>query len=97
MSILEKFTKQPEEVQDYDISFVDWLAGFSDTGVSHVVTIDAGITMISSVLNAGIVKVWISGGVSGVSYKVTATLTTVGSGGIARVKQAEILIKVKEV
>ena len=60
---------------------------------SHVATVDTGITQStpSSVTN-GVAKVWLSGGLHGKTYKVTVTLTTVGG----RIKQVEILIKVKE-
>lgn len=92
MSILGKFTKQPGDTQDYSISYVDWLAGMSDTGLSHTVTVDTGITLGSSTLSGGVVTVWLSGGTDGNTYKVTCTLTTTGG----RVKQAEILVKVKE-
>ena len=90
---LARFTKQPADLQDYDIDFTEWLAGFADTGASHVVAVDTGITKVSSTLVAGVVKVWLSGGLDGTSYKITATLTTTGG----RVKQAEVTIKVKEV
>lgn len=95
MAILDKYTKQPADVQDYDISYVDWLAALGTTAASVVVTADAGITQPqAAAVSGGVVKVWISGGTDGQSYKVTSTLTTTGSP--ARVKQAEILIKVKE-
>jgi hypothetical protein len=92
MSILATFTKQPADVQDYDIDYSEWLAGFSDTGSSATVTVDTGITLNMYTLLNGVVKVWLAGGTSGETYKVTTTLTT--SGG--RTKQAEIRIKVKE-
>jgi hypothetical protein len=92
---LEKFEKQPADVQDYDISYVDWLADLSDTASSVLVTTDTGITQPTAATVAlGIVKIWLSGGTSGVTYKVTCTLTTASSP--ARVKQVEILVKVKE-
>lgn len=93
MPILAKFAKQPADVQDYDISFTDWLAGYLDTGASQVTSVEPGITLLTSMLLNGVVKVWLSGGLTGASYKVTTTLTTTGG----RVKQAEIVIKVKEV
>lgn len=92
MAILEKFEKQPADVQDFDISYVDWLADMADTAVSSVVTTDPGIVLDSHSLTNGVVKVWLSGGTSGVSYKVTATLTTTAG----RVKQSEIVVKVRE-
>ena len=48
MAILGKATKQPIEVQAYDISFVDWLTALSDTAASHTVTAETGITIDSS-------------------------------------------------
>lgn len=93
MSILEKFTKQPAETQDYDIDYTDYLKSMSDTPLSFTVSADAGITVVASMLVGKVVKVYLSGGVDGTSYKVTALLTTAGG----RVKEGEILIKVKEV
>ena len=92
MAILEKFSKQPLDVQDYDVSYVEWLDSLSDTAVSCAVVVEPGITLDAFGLSAGVVKVWLSGGTTGASYKVTTTVTTTGG----RVKEAEIVIKVKE-
>lgn len=92
MSVLARFTKQPVEVQDYDIDFTDYLTALSDTAVSHVVSVETGLTLMASNLTSGIVKVFVSGGVDGNQYKVSATITTAGG----RVKQGDIIIKVRE-
>ncbi|CDS48906.1 Phage protein [Polaromonas sp. CG9_12] len=95
MPILAKFEKQPADEQDYDISFVDWLAALSDTAPgpnSVLATADPGITLSDVSLRDGVVKVWLSGGSDGTTYKVTVTLTTVNG----RIKQVEIKVKVKE-
>ena len=102
MAILQTFTKQPADVQDYDIDFREWLAGLSDTAPGPAsstpganclaVTADAGITIDFYTLAGGVVKVWLSGGISGTTYKISATLTTTGG----RTKQDEIKVKVKE-
>ena len=92
MAILEKFSKQPLDVQDYDVSYVEWLDSLSDTAVSCAVVVEPGIRLDAFGLFAGAVKVWLSGGTTGSSYKVTTTVTTTGG----RVKEAEIVIKVKE-
>lgn len=92
MSILAKFTKQPVEVQDYDIDFNSYLASQSDTASAHAVMADSGITVASSNLTAGVVKVFVSGGVDGGQYKVSASITTAGG----RLKQGDILIRVRE-
>lgn len=92
MAILETFTKQPGETLDYDISFAEFLAGYADTGLSATVTAAAGITLDFFSLTQGVVKVWLSGGTTGQSYKVTVRLTTTGG----RIKEDEIVIKIKE-
>jgi hypothetical protein len=95
MSILAKFEKQPADVQDFDIDFTEWLTGMADTApgpTGSTVTAETGLTVVASVLANGVVKVWTSGGTDGVTYKITATLNTVGG----RTKQAEIKVKVKE-
>ena len=92
MSILGTFIKQPADVLDYDIDYRDWLADRSDTLQSATVTAETGLTVSSFVIVQGVVKVFLSGGTDGGSYKVTCTATTAGG----RVKQAEIRINVKD-
>jgi hypothetical protein len=92
MAILATFDKQPAEVQDYDVSFVNWLAALGDTGASATATATTGITLVSTTFTSGVVKVWLSGGVDGQSYTVVINVTTTGG----RVKQSEIVIKVKD-
>lgn len=92
MPILETFQKQPADVQDYDIDFTEWLAGFGDIGLSLVVQADTGITVVSQEFANGVAKVWLSGGTTGMTYKITARVTTTGG----RVKEVEIRIRVKE-
>lgn len=92
MAILGKFTKQPGESQDYDISFVEWLAALADTAQSMTVTAETGITLGTTQLSAGVVKVWLSGGTHGTKYKVTVAITTAAG----RVKEDEVVIQVKE-
>lgn len=93
MSILATFDKQPADVQDYDIDFGPYLTGLGDTAVSHAVVVPTGITLMSSGMTDGVVKVWLSGGENRQKYKITVQVTTNGG----RVKEAEIIIKVKEV
>ena len=95
MSILAKFEKQPADVQDFDIDFTEWLTGMVDEAPGPfglVVVADPGITINLTRLLNGVVKVYTSGGADGVTYKITATVTTLGN----RTKQAEIKVKVKE-
>lgn len=91
---LDKYTKQPADVQDYDITCVAWLASLNDTALSVTCPAVTGITQpIPATITAGVVKVWAAGGTSGTSYKLTITLVTVGG----RTKQFEITIKVKDI
>lgn len=95
MTILARFEKQPADEQDFDIDFTEWLVDLGDTAPGPqglIVVCDPGLTILSTNLDRGVVKIWTGGGTSGKVYKLTATVTTNGH----RVKQAEIKIKVKE-
>lgn len=95
MPILATFTKQPADVQDYDIDYSEYCNGFTPADTllgTPVVTADAGITVASVARNGNVVKVWLQGGVTGTTYKVTCQATTTGQ----RVKEVEIKVKVKE-
>lgn len=97
MPVLGTFPKQPADVQDFDIDYGEFCAGFTpadtlDSATAPVVTADAGITVLQVTRSGNVVKVWLSGGVSGNTYKVTCRATTIGQ----RVKEVEIKVKVKE-
>lgn len=98
MAIIGKVFKQPVEVQDYDIDFTEWLASVVDvapgpaTNNNLSIVAPAGITLMSYTLITGVVKLWVSGGTDGVSYKIVVTLTSVGG----RIKQVELQIKIKD-
>lgn len=92
-SILGKFTKQPDEVLDYDVSYVDWFSNRTDAPSSHNVTVPAGITKVSDSLTGKVVRVVLSGGTAGAQYKITTLLTT--STGV--IKEADFIVKVKAV
>lgn len=85
--------KQPVEVQDYDVDYSQWLTT-GDNVQSATVTVEpAGLTVGAIVINDPRVKVWLSGGMNGVTYKVTVTATTADG----RVKQDEFKVKVKDI
>lgn len=91
---LATIEKQPDERQDYDVDFADWLAELDDTASSAAVEVTpAGIDLVAHSLDDSVVKVWLAGGVNRVRYKVTVTLTTAG----ARIKEAEFYVYVREV
>lgn len=95
MPVLATFTKQPADVQDYDIDYSEYCGSFAPADTlagDPVVTTDPGITVDSVSRVGSVVKVFLSGGTTGTTYKVTCRATTTGQ----RVKEVEIKIKVKE-
>ena len=91
--ILGNFTKQPVDVVDYDIDYSEWLTT-GDNVQSTVVTVTPeGLTVDSVFVNDPRVKIWVSGGTNGTTYKITATTTTADG----RVKQDEFRVKVKDI
>lgn len=98
MTILKKFTKQPAEVQDYDVDFSPWLDGLADTISSFTAVSELegefGVppTLETTAHTGSRIKVWLSGGTDGAACKVTVRITTVGG----RIKEDEIIVKVKE-
>lgn len=93
MGTIAKYTKQPVEVLDYPFDFTSFLQEANDVAVSHTVTASAGINVESSTLARGVVRAMVSGGETGRTYKISATVTTGGG----RVKQLDIRLKVKEI
>lgn len=96
--ILAKYEKQPAEVKDYDIDYSEWLGPVGDT-VASTTAIVTSVTEavptleIDSIMDSSTaVKLWISGGTGGVSYKVTVQMTTAGG----RLDESELVFKVKD-
>lgn len=89
---MDTFTKQPVEVLDFDIDCADWISE-GDSVVSAASVADTGITIDSTSItsNGEVVKVWVSGGTTGTTYKIETTMTTEDG----RVKQHEFRVKVK--
>ena len=75
-------------------NFTEWFGDSTDTIVSHTTPVaDSGLTIDSHEQSGYIVKVWLSGGTAGTSYKVTTVITTAAG----REKEREIILKVKEI
>jgi hypothetical protein len=90
---LGTFTKQPVEIKDYDIDYTKWMpVGDSIQSVTASIS-PAGLTLGSVLVNGLVVKIWLSGGTNGLSYKITVNVTTTGG----RLQQDEFFIKVKEI
>jgi hypothetical protein len=89
--IIGRPIKQPADVQDYDIDFSQWLP-IGDSLVSATVSTPTGITLDVFYVTSPIVKIWVSGGVAGNSYK----FQIIGTTDFGRVKETELVVKVKE-
>lgn len=88
------FYKQPADQLDYDLDFSDWLTdGDTITGAVAVSDVPAELVILSVSITDQIVKVWASGGVTGSTYQVTATVTTAEG----RIKELDFKIRVKEI
>ena len=96
--------KDPDEILDYDI---DWTAGLlsadeidagstspADTIVTSTFTLPAGSLTASSTSNSTThTKIWLSGGVLGITYQITNEITT--AAGRKMDRTVEIKIKSK--
>ena len=102
--VLGKITKQPVEVIDYDLDYTDFfLAGNdTDTIASHTRTVtrtQVGATTAAAsltttgVISNPIIRVKVSGGLTGEVYKIEVTMTSTNG----RVLQDEIIMTIKEV
>lgn len=91
MSILGKFTKQPNEVLDYDVDYTDFFSIRTDQPVSFTVVMTPGITLAGSARVDKVVKVVLSGGEIGKKYKITVRLAT--DAGVVKEADFEVLVK----
>lgn len=91
MTIIAAFDKDPDEVLDYTINWINWLTS-GDTISSSVWIVPAGITEDSNSFTNTTASVFLSGGIAGTEYKLTNTIVTAGG----RTAQRTISIKVAE-
>jgi hypothetical protein len=83
---MKMFQKQPRDSLDYDIDLSDWL--YEDDRIQDVVVeAPEGITIDRTGYTESRVKVWVEGGESGGSYKITLLVYT-----DSRIKEVEIMI-----
>lgn len=90
--MLGQVQKQPVEVLDYDIDFARWLVDDTITSAEAVITPDGSLSVQTIDVDPTLVKVWLTGGDSGVTYKVEVTVQTAGG----RVGQVEFKVRVKD-
>ena len=92
---MDKFKKQSGERLDYDFDCAPAFSADSDELTGATTVADPGITIEDTVINpeANIVKVWVSGGISGEKYKVTVTAIS----RLGRVVEGDFIIQVKDI
>lgn len=90
--MLDVMTKKPADHLDYDVDFSRWIPD-GDTILTVETAVDKpdGVTVQSVAVASPIVKVWLEGGVSGETYKITVKAATNGG----RVKEVDFQIRVK--
>ena len=69
------FLKDPDAILDYKFDWSNWLES-GEIIASHTMTVDTGITKVSSSNDDDSVTVWLSGGTAGGRYNVTCRITT---------------------
>ena len=99
MAYLATKKKQPVERLDYDIWYanapdgsVAWLID-SDRILDVVITVSDPALEVSLIKFPDHIKLWVEGGMSGETYKITIRITTEGG----RVKEDELRIRVKDI
>lgn len=90
--ILGSHTKQPPEVLDYDVDYSEWLTAQDNVESATVAIQPPGLTVDNVFINDPRVKIWLSGGTNGVTYKVTVTTVTADG----RTKEDEFKVRVKD-
>jgi hypothetical protein len=87
--------KQPSEVRTLSIKYDDALDTDDEIGIvtSCVVDPDGELTVSPTLATTRRVRLWISGGVDGGTYKVTVVVNTVGG----ETHEDEVIVKVAEI
>ena len=93
MSILKIIYQQPADRLDYDIDCSPLVGDFDVVQSATATVSPLGLTVGAPTVFSDRLKLWISGGTDGVTYKVTVTVTTRDG----RVQQGEIRVKIKEI
>jgi hypothetical protein len=93
MAVLGAITKQPNEILDFDIDYTTVLTGRTDSlaTATSAVTPAGGVTTTSTTVSGNKVKVVISSGTTGVSYKVTVTTNT--SAGLRYEDEVNVVVE----
>ncbi len=91
---LGSFPKQPSERLSCSVTYTDALdSGDSISIVSSCIAEPAGLTVTSVLVSDDRVRLWVSDGLDGTSYKITVTTATHGG----EIFEDELTCKVKSV
>ncbi len=85
-------TKDPDEIVDYDLSWVDQMTDDTDTITSSTWTVPTGITKNSDSMTTTRTKIWLSGGTTGEAYVFVNRVVTTGG----RTLDQSVKLKMKE-
>ncbi|GED43177.1 phage fiber-tail adaptor protein [Cobetia marina] len=88
---MKTFRKQPRDHLDYDIVMSEWLSPGDEVENLEIVDPPAGIEVTQTSVSPDRVKLWITGGEDGQSYKFTVLVYTE-----SRTKEVDFLIVVTE-
>ena len=100
--ILDRKTKQPNEVKDYPIDYSEWLSDTPGQVLSSVLetrvdcltdALDTSLSVVSASHTPTGVNVRLSGGTDQQNYKVTLRVQT----STGQVDESEFLMRIKEV
>ena len=103
MAILKTYSKQPNEHLDYDIYYrnsPDGAKDFLNTGdylddtKTLVSASPTGLIVNATTLRSkDMVKLWVSGGTSGIKDKITIQVTT----DLGRIKEDELIFRIRDI
>ena len=99
MAIVATYTQQPADKLDYDVYYADapdgspdWLGAGDSIESATVEVSPLGLT-VTDITGPNRIKLWVSGGTNGTTYKATLTITTTEG----RIKQDELKFRIKEI
>lgn len=92
MSMLGMMTKDPDERLDYDVDFSRWLTDTDELSTAVIETENTVAVADQTDVSRTAVKVWMAGGVSGETGKITVRVTTIQG----RIKEACFRLKIKD-
>lgn len=93
MAVIARYTPQPNDNLDYDVRYDDFLSDGDSVSYGTASVSPSGLTVNAPLAVGNSLKLWVSGGVAGVKYKVTVRMFST----LGREKEDEIIFKVKEV